>query len=62
MYKVVRDFVDLLDDFHSYTAGDVYPRDGLRPPDERFAELSGSDNLQGVPLIRKTAERRKKEG
>ena len=60
MYKVIKDFVDLLDDFHEYKTGDVYPRDGLSPADGRIAELSGKGNLQGTPLIKKA--RGTKEG
>lgn len=52
MYKVIRYFTDLQDSNHAYNAGDEYPREGLSPTAERFAELAGSNNKQGVPLIR----------
>lgn len=59
MYQVLCDFYDLQDSvktkggevYHSYRAGDIYPRDGYQPPAERIAELSGSDNKRGIPLI-----------
>ena len=59
MYQVLCDFYDLQDSvktkggevYHSYYAGDIYPRDGYQPSAERIAELSGSDNKRGIPLI-----------
>lgn len=51
MYKVIKAFADLKDNNHNYKVGDVYPRAGLEVKPERIAELSGSDNLQGKPLI-----------
>lgn len=59
MYKVVKMFDDLQDAtptkggviLHRYEVGDKYPRAGLNPSAERIAELSGSDNKQGTPLI-----------
>jgi hypothetical protein len=65
MYKVIKYFVDLQDSNHPYNAGDVFPRPGLSVTEERFAELAGSENKQGVPLIKyvekkTTAKRAKK--
>lgn len=51
MYKVIRYFTDLQDEKYAYQVGDTYPREGLSPTDERIAELSGSRNRQGKPLI-----------
>lgn len=51
-YIVLKFFTDLQDNNHNYQAGDIYPRFGYLPSAERIAELSGSDNKQGVPLIR----------
>lgn len=51
MYKVIRYFTDLQDNEYAYQVGDTYPRKGLSPTDERIAELSGSQNRQGKPLI-----------
>ena len=57
MYKVIRAFTDLQDNFHSYKVGDVYPRKGFEPSAERIAELSGRNNLQGKPLIQLVEEK-----
>lgn len=53
MYKVIKFFHDLQDNKHPYNVGDTYPRKDLKVTDERIAELSGKDNLQGCPLIEK---------
>lgn len=57
MYKVIKAFTDLQDNFHSYKVDDVYPRKGYEPSAERIAELSGSNNLQGKVLIRLVEEK-----
>ena len=57
MYKVVRAFTDLQDNLYSYDVGNVYPREGYKPSAERIAELCGSDNLQGKPLIELVEEK-----
>ena len=51
MFKVIRPFLDLQDGEHAYEAGDFYPRLGFSPDEKRIAELSGSDNRIGKPLI-----------
>lgn len=51
MYKVTKLFADLQDNNHVYNVGDEYPRKGLKVTDERIAELAGSNNKQGTPLI-----------
>lgn len=59
MYRVIKDFADLNDFkktksgnvYYEYSVGDTYPRRGMSPSAERIAELSGSNNKQGVPLI-----------
>lgn len=59
MYRVIKAFADLQDVkktksgylYHEYEIGDEYPRKGLKPSEERIAELSGSNNLQKTPLI-----------
>lgn len=53
MYKVIRYFTDLQDNNYLYLEGDIFPRDGLRVSKERYTELSGSDNKQKTPLIKK---------
>lgn len=51
-YKVVKSFFDLHDQNHYYTAGDIYPRDGVSVSSKRIEELSGSNNKQHTPLIK----------
>ncbi len=53
MYKVIKLFADLHDNDHVYQPGDVFPREGITVTAERLAELAGSKNKQGVPLIEK---------
>jgi len=54
MYKVIAAFEDLQDGGYHYNEGDNYPRKGgAKPSKERIAELSGSDNKRGIPLIEK---------
>ena len=55
-YEVVRFFVDLQDNDHPYYAGDKFPRTGVNVSAERIAELAGSENKHGVPLIVKVSE------
>lgn len=59
MYKVIETFDDLMDTVstkegpvpHRYEKGDMYPRPGAKPSMGRIAELAGSQNLRGIPLI-----------
>lgn len=51
MCKVIKKFTDLQDGNHVYNVGDVYPREGYTPSEERIAELAGDKNKQGTPLI-----------
>lgn len=51
-YIVIKHFVDLQDNNYVYSVGNTFPRAGVTVSDERIAELSGSDNRQGVPLIK----------
>jgi hypothetical protein len=50
-YIVIERFADLQDDNRIYEAGDTYPRLGFDVSKERLAELAGSDNRMGEPLI-----------
>ena len=59
-YRVIKFFTDLQDNNHAYNVGDIYPREGLNPSEDRIAELSGSNNKQGVPLIKEVKKQRKK--
>lgn len=51
MYKVIKFFTDLHDNDYPYSVGDTFPRSGVTVSDERIAELAGSNNKQGEPLI-----------
>lgn len=61
MYKVIKFFTDLQDGEHAYNVGDAFPRDGVTASKERLAELTGSDNKQGVPLIEEVKARKAKK-
>lgn len=50
-YIVIERFADLQDGNRVYEAGDTYPRPGFDVSPERLAELAGSDNRVGMPLI-----------
>lgn len=62
MYKVIKYFTDLLDDNRAYDVGAQFPHAdaSYTVTEERFAELAGSDNKQGVPLIEFVEEKPKK--
>ncbi|EAE3174205.1 Rho termination protein [Listeria monocytogenes] len=49
-YTVLKDFTDLSSN-HIYREGDKFPREGEEVTEERLAELSGSDNKRGEPMI-----------
>jgi len=51
MYIALERFADLKDGNRIYEAGENYPRPGFVVSDERLAELAGSDNRAGRPLI-----------
>ncbi len=50
-YKVIKYFTDLQDSNFAYKTGDIFPREGKDVSPSRIAELAGSDNKRGVPLI-----------
>ena len=60
-YRVIETFADLQDENYVYNPCDEYPRTGTIVSRERYAELSGSDNKIGKPLIEKIAEKKKKK-
>lgn len=51
MYIALTRFADLQDGNRIYEAGEIFPRLGFVVSDERLAELAGSDNRAGKPLI-----------
>ena len=56
MYEVIKFFTDLQDFNHPYSVGDIFPRSGMTVSEARLAELSGKNNRQGTPLIKKVSE------
>lgn len=60
MYKVIKFFTDLHDNNHAYNVGDIFPRKSVTVSEERLAELAGSNNKQGQPLIVKVEQAEKK--
>ena len=60
MYIVIKSFVDLQDSNFPYSAEnkDVFPRKGKTVTAERLAELAGTDNKQGEPLIKLVEEQK----
>lgn len=56
MYEVIRYFEDLQDNSYPYNVGDTFPRDGFGVSNERLRELSGYENKQHTPLIKKVAD------
>lgn len=51
MYKALSYFTDLQDGNFAYKAGDIYPRNGYKPTQERIKELSTDANKRNVPVI-----------
>ena len=61
MYKVIKKFADLEDRNHIYEVGDVYPREGSEPTDERVAFLASDQNKLKTPVIQLVPEKKKKK-
>lgn len=59
MYKVIKQFNDLLDGLRCYQPGDVYPREGYEPAPERIQNLLTNNNPQGEPLIKEQKGKKK---
>lgn len=55
-YKAIERFKDLKDDSYVYEVGDKYPRKGKRVSKARIAELLGSENRRGRPVIEEVEE------
>lgn len=60
-YITVARFADLKDNNHIYEAGEQYPRPGFEVSEARLAELAGSGNRLGYPLIAAQPEPAKPE-
>ncbi|WP_256083542.1 Rho termination protein, partial [Staphylococcus aureus] len=52
MYNVIERFEDAQDNGHEYQVGDIYPRDGLEVSEERFPELSTTNNRRNLIAIK----------
>ena len=59
-YRVIEYFTDLQDNGYEYNVGDEFPHVDLVVSEERIAELSGSNNLRGIPLIEASEEKPKR--
>lgn len=51
MFRVIIPFADMMDNNRPYKAGETFPREGLTVSASRIAELTGSGNRVGRPLI-----------
>ena len=51
MYKVLVAFTDLDDEKRCYLVGDMYPRSGYTPTEERIKALTSNANRLGTPVI-----------
>lgn len=51
MYRVIKGFTDLQDDYYPYKTGDLFPRKGLEVSPERLKELASNNNRRKAPLI-----------
>lgn len=52
MYKVIKDFGDIEDNYYMYREGDIYPRKGVEATEERCKYLASDKNLMSTPLIK----------
>lgn len=50
-YEVIRYFTDAQDKDYAYHEGDIYPRDGINPTEQRINDLLSGNNFQRVALI-----------
>lgn len=57
MYKVIERFEDAQDNGREYQVGDIYPRDGLEVSEERFTELSTTNNRCNLIAIKLVEEK-----
>ena len=56
-YRVIKAFTDGQDNMHIYKIGDEYPRKGAKPTEKRINGLLGTNNKQGVPLIKEVVKK-----
>lgn len=60
MWRVVKAFFDLQDDFHAYAVGDTFPRSGAEVSAERAEYLASGENRLGAPVIEKVEQKTRK--
>lgn len=60
-YVAIKRFKDLDDEGTTYVAGNIYPRQGVKVPDNRFAELASDKNKRKEPVIAEITELPAKE-
>lgn len=53
-FVVLVDFGDL--DFQQYRVGDIYPKNGYEPTDERIEQLTTNKNNFGKPVVKQIEE------
>lgn len=51
-YEVIQSFNDAQDREYSYHEGDIYPRDGIAPSEQRIKDLMNGNNIYRLALIR----------
>lgn len=51
IYKAIEYFTDLQDNGYAYNVGDVYPRKGYKPSEERIQELTTTNNKRHMVFI-----------
>lgn len=61
MYKVIEYFTDLQDNGYPYYPGEAYPRNGLKVSENRYKELSTTNNKRRKVLIVKVDEPKEAE-
>ena len=55
-YKVIEYFTDLQDKDFAYNSGDIYPRKGYKPTEQRIEELTSDKNVRKHPIIKAVSE------
>ena len=59
-YRVLEYFTDMQDKNREYKAGNVYPRRGYTPANDRILELATDNNIRRHPVIEEMKKERKK--
>ena len=53
MYKVIKHFIDLHDNDHSYNEGDIFPREGVIRKIQKNTVLLFLEKQQGKEILKK---------